>query len=74
MVDCFMTDIPLYLLLAYRLHIMYSVYDCDELRGFITSCIDRIEKLNPKKVAVTISTFLERCVHCTCDCTLHSSM
>lgn len=59
MTECFSKDVPLYLILSYRFHIMYSYYDCDELGGFITGCIDKLENLELKKVASALLAFLE---------------
>ena len=58
--ECFPKDVPLYLILSHRFHVTHSLYDCDELKGFITGCIERLETMEPKKVASCISTFLEK--------------
>ena len=66
--ECFVKDVPLYLILSYRFHIMYSYYDCDELGGFINDCIDKLESIDPKAVASAIIGILERYVGCFCQC------
>ena len=59
--ETFHHDFPFYLLLTYRLHMMYSAYDCDEFKTFISSCISRFEAMDPKSIARVMINFIERC-------------
>ena len=63
LIDTFPQDFPFYLLLTYRLHVMYSSYDCEELRTFIPSCISKFEGMDLKNIARVMISFIERCVH-----------
>jgi hypothetical protein len=63
LVDTFPQDFPFYLLLSYRLHVMYHVYDCDELKTFIPMCISRFEGMDPKSIARVMISFVDRFVH-----------
>ena len=58
--DTFPQDFPFYLLLSYRLHVMYSSYDCEELKTFIPSCIGKFEGMDPKSIARVMINFIER--------------
>ena len=58
--DCFVKDVPFYLILSYRFHIMNSYYNCNELTGFIIGCLDKLESMDPKPLASAIITILER--------------
>lgn len=59
----FLQDIPLYLLLSYRLHTMIKWYDCEEVQTFITECVKKLENENPITLAQEIKTFTDKYVH-----------
>ena len=58
--EAFEQDFLFYTLLAYRMHTMYSVYECDELRQFIPSCIHKLEAMDMKTIVRGILSFIER--------------
>lgn len=61
--ETFPQDFPFYLILSYRLHMMYSAYDCDEFKSFIPMCISRFESMDPKNIARVMINFTEKYVH-----------
>jgi hypothetical protein len=61
--ETFHQDFPFYLILSYRLHMMYSAYDCDEFKTFIPICISRFETMDPKSIARVMISFVDRFVH-----------
>jgi hypothetical protein len=58
--ETFPQDFPFYLLLSYRVHMMYAVYGCDELKSFISMCINRFETMDPKNIARVMINFTEK--------------
>ena len=58
--ELFYKDLPFYLVFAYRLHIRYTFYQCDEMGTFIAACLKKIESLNYKQLAQTINDFAKR--------------
>ena len=58
--ETFHQDFPFYLILSYRLHMMFSAYDCDEFKTFIPMCISRFEAMDPKAIARVVISFIER--------------
>ena len=45
---------------TYVHHRFRSLYECDELPGFTTKCIDMFEMLPPQQVAETLQTFIQK--------------
>ena len=58
--ELFYKDLPFYLVFAYRLHIRYTLYQCEEMVTFITACLKKIEGLNYKELAQIINDFAKR--------------
>ena len=61
--ETFPQDFPFYLLLTYRVHVMFSTYDCEELKTFVPMCINKFEAMDQKNIARVIITFIERYVY-----------
>ena len=61
-----MEDLALYILLTYRIDFNTSVYICEDKKTFIKECWTRIECMESKELATSISAFLERynCLVC----------
>ena len=56
----FNENLPFYLMFAYRLHIRFTLYQCDEMGSFITACLKKIENLDNKDLARIINDFAKR--------------
>ena len=53
-------DFPLYILIAYRMHLRTTLYMCDELKSFIPAILDKVEATNYKQLAYVFNSFLKR--------------
>lgn len=60
LIETFPQDFPFYLILSYRLHMMYSAYECEELKTFIPMCISRFEAMDQKNIARVMIDFIDR--------------
>ena len=43
-------EVPFYLLLTYRLHMMEGLYKCNESKTFVKSIVIGLEQMNPQFV------------------------
>ena len=62
----FVEDFALYILLTYRIDVNTSIYICEDKKTFIKECWTKIEKEESKKLATSISAFLERYIYLVC--------
>ena len=63
LLETFPQDFPFYLILAYRLHMIFPIYECEELKTFIPSCISQFEGMDPKNIARVMISFIDRYVY-----------
>ena len=56
----FLEDLFLYLAIAYRLHLNFDLYKCDELKAFIMDILHKTETVEPEKLAKAVGDALKR--------------
>lgn len=57
---CLSADLPMYLILLYKLVKTISLYKHEEHMLFISMCMEKCETIDPKTVAATTNRFIER--------------
>ena len=55
-------DLPFYIGVIFRFHLSEDIYQSDDLKTFISICLDKIESLEPKEIAQSFNSFLKRCM------------
>lgn len=58
--ELFAEDLPLYLIIAYRLHIRSALYQCEEMRAFVLQSLQKIHVLDYHQLAQVLNNFVKR--------------
>ena len=55
----FSKEVPFFLLLTYRLHMMNEHYKCNEVKSFMKSVIIDLENMDPGSIADSVCSLVE---------------